>query len=148
MKGSKLTNRLTQPAPAFLAPRHRPGCAATAAECGFRRVLARCGPRLALSLPETCEASAGAQPVFLRRAVGPLNQKVKWVWVKIKPPGDRRFWSRFPFTRVPFEVPIFDPHPNEGRKADLGLKHQSPLTVVGLDGHCGVTKPGVCLRLA
>ena len=24
-----------------------------------------------------------------------------WVWVKIKPPGDRRFWSIFPFTRVP-----------------------------------------------
>ena len=25
-----------------------------------------------------------------------------WVWVKIKPPGDRRFWSMFPLTRVPF----------------------------------------------
>ena len=34
-----------------------------------------------------------------------------WVWVKIKPPGDRRFWSMFPLTRVPFGVPIFDPLP-------------------------------------
>ena len=30
---------------------------------------------------------------------------------KIKPPGDRRFWSMFPLTRVPFGVPIFDPQP-------------------------------------
>ena len=34
-----------------------------------------------------------------------------WVWVKIKPPGDRRFESLFPFTRVTCWVPIFDPHP-------------------------------------
>ena len=33
-----------------------------------------------------------------------------WVWVKIQPPGDRRFYSLFPFTRVPFwGYPIFDP---------------------------------------
>ena len=25
-----------------------------------------------------------------------------WVWVKTKPPGDHRFESMFPFTRVPF----------------------------------------------
>ena len=38
---------------------------------------------------------------------------VKWVWVKIKPPGDRRFSSLVPFTRVPFwGYPIFDPQPN------------------------------------
>ena len=30
---------------------------------------------------------------------------------KIKPPGDRRFWSMFPLTRVPFGVPILDPQP-------------------------------------
>ena len=30
---------------------------------------------------------------------------------KAKPPGDRRFESLFPFTRVPFWVPIFDPLP-------------------------------------
>ena len=35
-----------------------------------------------------------------------------WVWVKIKPPGDRRFWSMFPLTRVPFWVQIFDPPPD------------------------------------
>ena len=34
-----------------------------------------------------------------------------WVWVKIQPTGhaSRRFYSLFPFTRVPFWVPIFDP---------------------------------------
>ena len=40
------------------------------------------------------------------------------LWVKIKPPGDRRFWSLVPFSRVPFWVPIFDPQPgveNGGR---------------------------------
>ena len=34
-----------------------------------------------------------------------------WVWVKIKPPGDRRFWSMFPLTRVPLWFLIFEPHP-------------------------------------
>ena len=38
-----------------------------------------------------------------------------WVWVKIKPAGDHRFWSLVPFTRVPFRVPIFDPQPVESR---------------------------------
>ena len=28
-----------------------------------------------------------------------------WVWVKLKPPGDHRFLSLFPFTRVPFWEP-------------------------------------------
>ena len=36
------------------------------------------------------------------------------IWVKTKPPGDRRFWSMFPLTRVPFGVPIFDPQPHTG----------------------------------
>ena len=39
--------------------------------------------------------------------------KAVWVWVKIKPPGDRRFWSMFPFTMIPFWVHIFDPQPYE-----------------------------------
>ena len=34
-----------------------------------------------------------------------------WVGVNMTPPGDRRFWSLFPFTRVPVRVPIFDPRP-------------------------------------
>ena len=33
------------------------------------------------------------------------------VCAKIKPPGDRRFQSMFPFTWVPFWVHIFDPQP-------------------------------------
>ena len=36
-----------------------------------------------------------------------------WVWVKIKPPGDRRFLSLFPFAKVPFWVPISDPQPHQ-----------------------------------
>ena len=35
----------------------------------------------------------------------------RWVWVKITPPGDRIFLSMFPFTCVPFWVPIFDSQP-------------------------------------
>ena len=47
----------------------------------------------------------------------PANAKSKWVWVKIKPPGDRRFWSMLPLTRVPFWVPILDPLPNGGHSS-------------------------------
>ena len=32
-----------------------------------------------------------------------------WVWVQMKPPGDRRLQSLAPFTRVPFWVRISDP---------------------------------------
>ena len=43
------------------------------------------------------------------------------VWVKIKPPGDHRFGSMFPLTRVPFwGYPIFDPQPQDSRVAWLG----------------------------
>ena len=34
-----------------------------------------------------------------------------WVRVKMKPPGDRRFLSLVPFTRVPFWLRIFEPSP-------------------------------------
>ena len=34
-----------------------------------------------------------------------------WVWVKTKPPGDRRFLSMFPLARISFWVPFFDPQP-------------------------------------
>ena len=30
------------------------------------------------------------------------SSPVKRVWVKVKPPGDRKCWSMFPLTRVPF----------------------------------------------
>ena len=33
------------------------------------------------------------------------------VWVKINPPGDRRFESLIPFARLLIWVPIFDPQP-------------------------------------
>ena len=31
---------------------------------------------------------------------GPCFGCLIWVWVKIKPPGDRRFWSMFPLARA------------------------------------------------
>ena len=34
------------------------------------------------------------------------------MWVEIKPSGDRKYWSMFPLTRVPFWVPIFHPQPH------------------------------------
>ena len=45
-----------------------------------------------------------------RRPFQPFSYST-WVWVNIKPPEDRRFWSMYLFTRVPFWVPIFDPQP-------------------------------------
>ena len=37
------------------------------------------------------------------------------MWVKNRPPGDHRFWSLLPLTRVPFwGYPIFDPQPHRG----------------------------------
>ena len=41
-----------------------------------------------------------------------LGTPKKWVWVKIEPPGDRRFWSMFPFTRIPFGVHMLDSQSN------------------------------------
>ena len=49
-----------------------------------------------------------------------------WVWVKLKPIGDRRFWSIFPFARVPFWVPIFDPQPSMGGLAVGSLGRRWP----------------------
>ena len=67
--------------------------------------------------------TAGNQfPHFIREVV----ERVTWVWVKIQPPGDRRwFWSMFPLTRVPFGVPIFDPQP-------LGVRIKTVTAVNGL----------------
>ena len=66
-------------------------------------------------------------------------QKFKWVWVKIKPPGDHRFWSMCPLARVPFGVPIFDPQPNGNQKkpnVDLILINLS-LFIGGVPGFSG-----------
>ena len=41
-----------------------------------------------------------------RRPTRRLTGRSIWVWVKIKPPGDRRFWSIFPFARVPLGYPF------------------------------------------
>ena len=34
-----------------------------------------------------------------------------WAWLKISQEGLRRFWSRFPLTRVPFWHRFFEPQP-------------------------------------
>ena len=41
-----------------------------------------------------------------------FNPPLKWVWLKIKKQGLRRFWSMFPLTRVPFWYWLFEPQPN------------------------------------
>ena len=42
-------------------------------------------------------------------SVAPSAGAAIWVWVKMKPPADRRFWSMFPLTRVLLWVHSFDP---------------------------------------
>ena len=66
----------------------------------------------------------------------------RWVWVKIKPPGDRWFWSILPFTRVPLGYPFvthsqidpfgFGPFPSQG-------KTQKELSAGHLLGRTGTT---------
>ena len=52
------------------------------------------------------------------------QRSTTWVWVKIKPPGDRRLLSLFPFTRVPVGVPIFVPQPRvPDTSLILGFRH-------------------------
>ena len=64
-----------------------------------------------------CTARAHASIAWLEVACpGPglleaLAAILIWEWVKIKPTGDSRFWSMFPFAKNPFWVPIFDPQP-------------------------------------
>ena len=48
------------------------------------------------------------------RRVFPSWEREVGMGQKIEPPENRRLWSLFPFARVPFCVPIFDPHPSEG----------------------------------
>ena len=40
-----------------------------------------------------------------------LTSQHPCIWVNLEPLGHRMFQSLFPFTRVPFGVPIFDPQP-------------------------------------
>ena len=54
------------------------------------------------------ETKKGHQYMFKKH-----NVLLTWTWVKIKPPGDRRFQSIFPFIRVPCWLPIFDTQPPE-----------------------------------
>ena len=49
-----------------------------------------------------------------------------WVWVKIEPPGDHRFWSMFPLARVLFGVPIFDPTAIWFHPGDFGARRCAP----------------------
>ena len=58
----------------------------------------------------------------------------RWVWVKMKPPGDRRFWSMCTLTRVPFGVPIFDPQPGDDVQSWLDSLEEMGLRMT--DGSC------------
>ena len=65
-----------------------------------------------LSSNQACGRRASRNGPFCWAGV--KNRTPKWVWIKIKTPGDRRFWSMFPLARVPLWVRIFDPQPNGG----------------------------------
>ena len=59
-------------------------------------------------------------------------KSVKWVWVKIKPPGHGpQVWSRLLFTRIPFWVPMFDPQPYK-RRLDFALAQGYMLVTMGI----------------
>ena len=57
----------------------------------------------------------------------PRSMSYSWVWVKVKPPADRRFQSMFPLTRVPFWVPFCWPTLSSQLKAVCELCIKSPL---------------------
>ena len=57
----------------------------------------------------------------------------RWVRVKIQPPGDRRFWSMFPRTRVLFGVPVFEPQLGEVF-CSRGFPTEKP-PILGTGGH-------------
>ena len=83
----------------------------------------RVAPRTPKEPPDTTQEMGMGQMVLYTSGKPPKestfsphgNKKflmVIWVWVKIKPQGDRSFKSLFPYTRVPCRAPIFDPQPN------------------------------------
>ena len=67
--------------------------------------LARLLPGLAGRRRRGAGGARRAEALAARLAGGGI-----WRWVKMKPPGDRRFWSFVP-TRVSFWLPVFDPQP-------------------------------------
>ena len=75
--------------------------------CRNRDLLARLLPT-----PQRLTSGSTVRSVLLDVGEVLRAAKLRWVWVKIKPPGDRKFWSLVPFTRFPFKVPIFDPQPD------------------------------------
>ena len=83
------------------------------------------------SLTRRCNGGSSPGPcrrLALRFACGDVSRCPIWVWVKIKAPGDRRFWSMFPLTRVRFWAPIFDhshvPQNWDASKMTLSFGHK------------------------
>ena len=76
----------------------------------------------ALGFPKSClfHGVTRDQP-FLVAEVNFEAKIDKWVWLKIKQEGLRRFWSMFPLTRVAFWYRFFEPQPNRFR--GVGLAH-------------------------
>ena len=61
-----------------------------------------------------------------------------WAWVKMNPPGDRRFQPLVPFIRVPFWVRIFDNHSHltlstaskHIQPRECGLQHSTTSAII------------------
>ena len=54
-----------------------------------------------------------------------LGMDSRWVWLKIKQEGLRRFWSMCPLTRVPLRYRFFEPQPD-----DIGHSHIGRLKIL------------------
>ena len=54
-------------------------------------------------------------------SMGMGQNETVWVWVKMKPLGDLRFWSLVPFTRVPFCEPDSQPYGHHTWSSDAVL---------------------------
>ena len=55
--------------------------------------------------------SARSKPALFKLQA-PQAKFQRWVWLKIKHQGLRKFWSMFPLTRVPFWYRFFEPQPD------------------------------------
>ena len=58
-------------------------------------------------------SAVGAMAMIFKRERQWTRIPPKWVWLKIKPEGLRRFWSMFPLARVPFWYRLLEPQPND-----------------------------------